>query len=265
MRIYVPPAEIPTDNPLDDIWADKPHSSAPPPPLEHPEAYYRGPPSSNSDCIKECPIQPFDISKCPNIQELANKQDPPPTFSEAPPLSFNPAQPSAESPQSFSDAPPYAVTPPSSAAPPSEQPKGSRPLISYVYSESDFGRINLQFFINHGLHDAADFLFILNGETDVHTAIIPIGRENIKIVKRANTCFDLGAHAEILGAPGKNGRKALKDGYQRFILMNASIRGPFVPHWSKECWSEAYLGRLNEKVKVFQGAQALLRDGKSKY
>src|SRR5438876_181329 len=109
LRIYVPPAEIPT-NPLDDIWADKPHSSAPPP---------------------------------------------------------------------------------------SEHPKGSRPLISYVYSESDFGRINLQFFINHGLHDAADFLFILNGETDVHTAIIPIGRENIKIVKRANTCFDLGAHAEI--------------------------------------------------------------------
>jgi hypothetical protein len=44
--------------------------------------------------------------------------------------------------------------------------------------------------------------------------------------------------------------KALKDRYKRFILMNASIRGPFVPHWSKECWTEAYLGRLNENVKV---------------
>lgn len=32
--------------------------------------------------------------------------------------------------------------------------------------------------------------------------------------------------------------------------MNASIRGPFVPHWSRKCWSDAYLGRLKEKVKL---------------
>ena len=70
-------------------------------------------------------------------------------------------------------------------------------------------------------------------------------------MKRENTCFDLGAHAEVLTReepPG--GGRMLKDRYKRFILMNASIRGPFVPHWSRECWSEAYLGRLNDRVKV---------------
>lgn len=69
-------------------------------------------------------------------------------------------------------------------------------------------------------------------------------------MKRENTCFDLGAHAEVLNKQGENGQAALKHRYKRFILMNASIRGPFVPHWSKECWSEAYLGKVNERVKV---------------
>ena len=124
-----------------------------------------------------------------------------------------------------------------------------RPLITYVYADSDFGRVNLKFFVKHGLHDAADFIFILNGETDVAETVLPIGRPNLKIIMRENTCYDLGAHAEVL-SKSESGERPLKDRYKRFILMNASIRGPFVPHWSKECWSEAYLGRLNEKVKV---------------
>ncbi len=126
------------------------------------------------------------------------------------------------------------------------------PLITYAYAESTYGRANLQFFVNHGLHAAADFIFILNGETDVDEVVIPKNLPNVKIVKRPNKCFDLGAHWEVLSK--KKGRgsnaKALKDIYKKFILMNASIRGPFVPHWSKECWTDAYLNKLNDKVKV---------------
>lgn len=70
------------------------------------------------------------------------------------------------------------------------------------------------------------------------------------IVKRENTCCDLGAHAEVLSAERDGGRRPLRDSYKQFILLNAEVRGPFVPHWSRECWSEAYLGRLSEKVKV---------------
>jgi hypothetical protein len=126
-----------------------------------------------------------------------------------------------------------------------------RPLILYAYAESDYGSLNLEFFINHGLHSGADFVFILNGESNA-TKIIPSHRRNVRIVKRPNTCFDLGAHAEVLMKEGlfNEGEKALRDQYKRFILMNASVRGPFLPHWSQECWSNAYLGRLNEKVKV---------------
>jgi hypothetical protein len=156
-----------------------------------------------------CPIQPFDISKCPSVQSI-QAHTPTSLFCE----------------------------------------KTHPPLISYAYYETDFARVNLEFFVKHGLHDAADFVFILNGETDADEAILPKGRRNIRIVKRDNTCFDLGAHHAVLSAERGDGKRPYRDSYKRFILMNASIRGPFVPHWSRECWSDAYLGRLNERVKV---------------
>jgi hypothetical protein len=159
-----------------------------------------------------------------------------------------------------------------------------RPLILYAYYESEFARQNLQFFVDHGLHAAADFVFIINGPSDVDETLIfkessqmvspSHERDNIMVKKRENTCFDLGAHAEVLngvmGGDGWSGRsgpivspdeptsnrqkprdkRPLKERYKRFILMNASIRGPFVPLWSKSCWSDAYLNKVTEKIKV---------------
>jgi hypothetical protein len=157
-------------------------------------------------------------------------------------------------------------------------PPENRPLILYAYFESDFARRNLEFFVDHGLHAAADFVFILNGDTDVDKKIIfkdedeetkkkrKWARDNITIKKRDNSCFDLGSHNEILNGPrggkgwiGVDGdipepndqdKKPLKEKYSRFILMNASIRGPFVPPWSDSCWSDAYLSKVTPKVKV---------------
>ncbi|KAL2075962.1 hypothetical protein VTL71DRAFT_905 [Oculimacula yallundae] len=132
------------------------------------------------------------------------------------------------------------------------------PLVTYVYVESGYARINLKFFVDHGLHAAADFIFILNGDTDAD-ALIPRDRPNVKVIRRKNTCYDLGSHWEILIAR-KRGGKALRDTYKRFIMMNASIRGPFVPHWSRECWTDAYLNKLNDKVKLV-GSAINCRDG----
>ncbi|KAK8124633.1 uncharacterized protein PG998_000392, partial [Apiospora kogelbergensis] len=154
------------------------------------------------------------------------------------------------------------VTPPSSAAaanPPAtsaaqgsssqhtttttpEHPVSDRPLISYAYAESVSGRANFKYFLDQGLHGAADFIFIINGETDA-ADLIP-QKPNIRVVRRNNTCFDLGAHGEVLR------KDDLWKKYKRFITLNASIRGPFVPRWSKSCWSDNYLGRLTDKVKL---------------
>ncbi|KAF3310979.1 hypothetical protein TWF173_009098 [Orbilia oligospora] len=76
-------------------------------------------------------------------------------------------------------------------------PIKDRPLITYVYFETENARKNALFFIRHGLHFEADFIFIINGESDIVDQIPVLS--NIKIIRRKNTCFDLGAHAELVG------------------------------------------------------------------
>ncbi|KAI3398551.1 hypothetical protein diail_9075 [Diaporthe ilicicola] len=121
--------------------------------------------------------------------------------------------------------------------------EAGRPLITYVYSESQESRRNLKFFLDHGLHAAADFVFILNGETNADSLIPDV--PEIRVVRRNNTCYDLGSHAEVL----------LKDDlwrrYSRFILMNASVRGPFMPTWADGlCWTERLLSKITQDVKL---------------
>lgn len=69
---------------------------------------------------------------------------------------------------------------------------------------------------------------------------------NIQWVQRNNSCFDMGAFGEVLRA--NDG--ALQKRYKKFITMNASIRGPFVPVWSDACWSDIFLNKLSDTVKV---------------
>jgi hypothetical protein len=170
---------------------------------------------------------------------------------------------------------------------PSPHPKAPRSLISYVYTESPTNRRNLEFFVAHGLYADVDFVFSFNGDTDAdlllpshpNSTLYDPSVKNIEIVRRDNKCLDFGAHSEILLRewPEKDGKgdakmvgKGLGDrmklvkmgsgpkggkpfwkGYERFMLMNASVRGPFMPFWSKTCWSDAFWGLMNEKTKVY--------------
>ena len=125
---------------------------------------------------------------------------------------------------------------------PSQRVETDRPLVLYAYFETPNSRDNLEFFLNHGVHAGADFLFILNGDNKAEK-ILPKA-DNIKFVKRANDCYDLGAFAEVLTTDD------LYKKYNRYIMMNASIRGPFLPYYATGCWSDMYLSRLTEKNKV---------------
>lgn len=121
--------------------------------------------------------------------------------------------------------------------------KHDRPLILYAYHESPHARENLPFFLDQGLHSNADFVFIFNGASDL-VGLVPTNRSNIRVVQRDNTCFDLGAFGEVLKHDGLWRR------YRRFITLNASLRGPFTPFWSKQCWSDVYLDELDDQTKV---------------
>lgn len=120
-----------------------------------------------------------------------------------------------------------------------------RPLVLYTYAESANARENLHFFVRNGLHARADFVFIFNGDDARDAAaLLPRGLPNVRAVHRDNTCFDIGAYGVVLRADG------LWTRYRRFILMNASVRGPFMPTYAPGCWMDAFLGRITDKVKV---------------
>lgn len=46
--------------------------------------------------------------------------------------------------------------------------------------------------------------------------------------ERNNTCFDLGTYGVVFN---ENEEANVKN-YKRFVIMNASVRGPFVPAWA---------------------------------
>lgn len=135
--------------------------------------------------------------------------------------------------------------------------KSDRPLVLYAYAESENARSNLEFFLKKGLHGRADFVFIFNGEAPEAVRLIPTKRSNIRVVQRDNTCYDIGSFGKVLrsqikiGGEGMNGKGVpLWHRYKWFITMNASIRGPFLPMWSEECWTDAFLRKVTDDTKV---------------
>lgn len=112
----------------------------------------------------------------------------------------------------------------------------------YAYAESENAKANLDYFLQKGLHGNADFVFILNGPTNASTSIPHL--PNIRVIERANTCFDLGAIGQVLM------ENDLWKKYKRLITLNASIRGPFFPIYSQACWTDVFLSRITDKVKV---------------
>lgn len=143
-------------------------------------------------------------------------------------------------------------------SPPADDPW--RTLILYAFSDSPESRDNLRFFLRHGIHSAADFIFILNGVANETVPLlqIPEGASNIRTVVRPNTCFDIGAYGEVLRSKEqqtRNGWSAthtpLWQRYKRFILLNSSVRGPFLPHWGQgACWSDLFVQRVTVDTKL---------------
>jgi hypothetical protein len=117
--------------------------------------------------------------------------------------------------------------------------------VLYAYHETENAHQNLDFFVRQGVHSGADFFFIINGAHNASQLLAPIAdRHNVHIVERENTCFDLGAYGEVLL------KNKLWKKYKRFIMVNASMRGPFIPTWSTSCWTDAFFSKLNDRVKV---------------
>lgn len=90
-----------------------------------------------------------------------------------------------------------------------------------------------------------DYVIIINGETklaDFSELLLP----NVWIVTRDNSCYDGGAIGQVL-----EDHPTLWL-YKYFVLINSSVRGPFLPHYwpSSLPWTAAFTQLINDRVKL---------------
>ncbi|RKO86816.1 hypothetical protein BDK51DRAFT_24127, partial [Blyttiomyces helicus] len=103
---------------------------------------------------------------------------------------------------------------------------------------------NLMYFLRHGLVSHVDYLFVLN--SDLRESILIPTRSNIHILRRENSCYDLGSFK--VGV--EHLEQTLGKTYKRLMMINASVRGPFMPTYTPGCWIDNFLSRLQKDVKL---------------
>ena len=125
-------------------------------------------------------------------------------------------------------------------------------LVVYAYNEVPWHAQNLKFFIDKVVKPPnpedkfdIDYVFVINGYN--LTIDIPI-YPNVLVLKRDNSGLDLcgwkvGIDNKYISQKGT--------AYKYYILMNASIRGPFLPNYIKfSQWPLPFLTLLDEQVKL---------------
>ena len=122
-------------------------------------------------------------------------------------------------------------------------------LVIYSYNEESWHAQNLQFFIDKVVKPAnpeakfdIDYVFVING----YNVTIEIPKyPNIFVIKRENSGFDLCAWKVAIDKISHN-----ISVYRYYILMNASIRGPFLPNYIKFSMAVTIFDTLKWKSKA---------------
>jgi hypothetical protein len=113
-------------------------------------------------------------------------------------------------------------------------------LVIYCYFEkNDDYKNNLVYFLNYGIEDNNDYIFIINGNNMLK---IP-SRKNIKVIYRDNIGYDFSAYGDAL-------KTINLDLYKYFFFINTSVRGPFLPNYVKMSWTEPFKNLLKDDVKL---------------
>lgn len=116
-------------------------------------------------------------------------------------------------------------------------------LVLFAYHETELARTNLLHFVEHGslAPSVGEHVYVLNGAHSLSGDAFGSG-QNVLVVERENACFDFGAWAVGLEfASERFGRLAR---YSHFVLMNASVRGPFLPLFEARPWWQVFTDQL---------------------
>ncbi|KAI8823999.1 uncharacterized protein EV422DRAFT_518560 [Fimicolochytrium jonesii] len=114
--------------------------------------------------------------------------------------------------------------------------KGTRPIQNE----------NIEFFLKHGLQSNVDILFVLNSPLPSNITI-PEHYPNIYVWQKENACYDLGSFKQGV----ERMRDVYKKTYIKYLVVNASVRGPFLPTYAQHsCWADLFTSRLSSTVKM---------------
>ena len=120
-------------------------------------------------------------------------------------------------------------------------------LITFVHfnrKEDHLYGDNLDFFLKVGLLASTDyhFNFVINSETGGER--IPI-HPNVSVIKGHNKGYDFGAYKQSIDSTNWKS-------FDRFIFINDTCRGPFIPNYVPKSinWVDMFLKDINDKVKL---------------
>lgn len=119
-------------------------------------------------------------------------------------------------------------------------------VVIYTYFNSEVANFNLSFFIEKEVSykDNIDYIIVINGFNLDNSIILP-KLNNLYIIRRPNIGYDFGGHAKALEFIDKE-----KKIYDYYFFMNSSVIGPIIPHYLTEHWSNFFIQKINDKVKL---------------
>jgi len=116
-------------------------------------------------------------------------------------------------------------------------------LITFVHFENYRSKINLDFFVKLGLTNSPDhhFNFVINSPSGGEN--IP-SQDNISIIKGHNEGYDFGAYVQSL-------ENVCLNDFDRFIFINDTCRGPFLPEYlPSKTWVDIIGNLITDKIKL---------------
>jgi hypothetical protein len=115
----------------------------------------------------------------------------------------------------------------------------SKVLVLYVFH---LYNDRVKYFIDNCIFNDnnVDFIIISNDKNNVLK--LP---SHVKTMYRDNIGFDFGGWSEALLTNN------LYETYDKFIFVNSSVIGPFLPSYYKDKWTDVYINGLQDDIKLF--------------
>ncbi|WP_368343701.1 hypothetical protein [Pelagovum sp. HNIBRBA483] len=112
-------------------------------------------------------------------------------------------------------------------------------VIYHYYEKDEIYKDNLVFFLSAALHEDVHYFIYISGTC---SANLP-KRPNLHYKKIENKNNDFGGVVAFFNDPRSKG-------YDAYIFVNSSMRGPFLPTYHQDRWYAPYTARLTDKVAL---------------